>query len=92
MTKINLLPCLYNKSSLLFELCHTETCSFIFFSAIKPFFALMLVNGNVELHINPVDGASTRKTVMKSSTGTYSDGQEHSVILLRNKRYLPLLL
>lgn len=51
-----------------------------------PFFALMLVNGHVELHINPVDGASTRKTVIKSPTGTYSDGQEHSIILLRNKR------
>ncbi|XP_069813854.1 laminin subunit alpha-1 isoform X1 [Dendropsophus ebraccatus] len=51
-----------------------------------PFFAIMLVNGHIELHINPMDGASTRKVVVKSPTGTYSDGQEHSLILLRNKR------
>ncbi|KAM9308338.1 laminin subunit alpha-1 [Gastrophryne carolinensis] len=51
-----------------------------------PFFAIMLVNGHIELHINPVNGASTRKAVIKSPSGTYSDGQEHSIILLRNKR------
>ncbi|KAG8442156.1 hypothetical protein GDO86_011091 [Hymenochirus boettgeri] len=51
-----------------------------------PFFALMLVNGHIEAHINPMDGASTRKLIIKSPTGTYSDGQEHSIILIRNKR------
>ncbi|XP_063307614.1 laminin subunit alpha-1 isoform X1 [Pelobates fuscus] len=54
--------------------------------AIMPFFALMLVNGHIELHINPVDGASTRRVTLKSPSGTYSDGQEHSVIIIRNKR------
>ncbi|XP_072008302.1 laminin subunit alpha-1 [Engystomops pustulosus] len=54
--------------------------------AQTPFFAIMLVNGHIELHINPMDGASTRKAVVRSPTGTYSDGQEHSIILLRNKR------
>ncbi|CAJ0966335.1 unnamed protein product, partial [Ranitomeya imitator] len=54
----------------------------------QPFFAIMLVNGHIELHINPMDGASTRKLVVKSITGTYSDGQEHSLILHRNKRQM----
>uniref|UniRef100_A0A8C3XG57 Laminin subunit alpha-1 n=1 Tax=Cyanoderma ruficeps TaxID=181631 RepID=A0A8C3XG57_9PASS len=31
--------------------------------------------------------ANTRKVVLQSANGTYSDGQEHSVILIRNKRY-----
>ncbi|MEE6464431.1 hypothetical protein FKM82_006256 [Ascaphus truei] len=51
-----------------------------------PFFAIMLVDGHIEVHINPVDGASTRKVIVKSPTGTYGDGQEHSIILIRNKR------
>ncbi|KAG9479046.1 hypothetical protein GDO78_012615 [Eleutherodactylus coqui] len=51
-----------------------------------PFFAIMLVNGHIEFHIHPMDGASTRKVVVRSPTGTYNDGQEHSFILLRNKR------
>ncbi|KAM4688464.1 laminin subunit alpha-1 [Discoglossus pictus] len=54
--------------------------------AVMPFFAVMIVNGHIELHMNPVDGASTRKVTVKSPTGTYSDGQEHSIILIRNKR------
>ncbi|KAM4704989.1 laminin subunit alpha-1 [Rhinophrynus dorsalis] len=54
--------------------------------ALMPFFAIMLVNGHIEMHINPMDGASTRKLIIKSPTGTYSDGQEHSVIVIRNKR------
>ncbi|OCT76655.1 hypothetical protein XELAEV_18031856mg [Xenopus laevis] len=51
-----------------------------------PFFAIMLINGHVEVQINAVDGASTRKLLIKSPSGTYSDGQEHSIILIRNKR------
>ncbi|XP_068093303.1 laminin subunit alpha-1 [Hyperolius riggenbachi] len=51
-----------------------------------PFFALMLVNGHIELHMNPMDGASTRKVVIKSPAGSFGDGEEHSVIILRNKR------
>ncbi|XP_053570910.1 laminin subunit alpha-1 [Bombina bombina] len=54
--------------------------------AVLPFFAVMLVNGHIELHINPMDGASTRRVTVKSPSGTYSDGQEHSIILTRNKR------
>eukprot|EP00079_Xenopus_tropicalis_P016422 XP_004915294.1 PREDICTED: laminin subunit alpha-1 isoform X1 [Xenopus tropicalis] len=51
-----------------------------------PFFAIMLINGHVEVHINAVDGAGTRKLLIKSPSGSYSDGQEHSIILIRNKR------
>ncbi|KAM8966911.1 laminin subunit alpha-1 [Pelodytes ibericus] len=58
--------------------------------AVTPFIALMLISGHIELHINPVAGASTRKIVVKSPSGTYSDGQEHSVILIRNKRLVIL--
>uniref|UniRef100_A0A8C5PK68 Laminin subunit alpha-1 n=1 Tax=Leptobrachium leishanense TaxID=445787 RepID=A0A8C5PK68_9ANUR len=58
--------------------------------AVMPFFALILVNGHIEFHINPVDGASTRKTIMKSPSGTYSDGQEHFVIVNRNKRLVSI--
>ncbi|XP_069476798.1 laminin subunit alpha-1 isoform X2 [Ambystoma mexicanum] len=49
-----------------------------------PFFSVMLVSGNLEVHMNP--GTGTRKVVLKSASGTFSDGQQHSIILIRNKR------
>ncbi|XP_078543662.1 laminin subunit alpha-1 [Lissotriton helveticus] len=49
-----------------------------------PFFSIMLVAGNLEVHINP--GTGMRKAVLKSATGAYSDGQQHSIIVIRNKR------
>ncbi|XP_044514002.1 laminin subunit alpha-1 [Gracilinanus agilis] len=51
-----------------------------------PFFSIMLIDGDLEIYINPGDGMSTRKATLSSTTGTYSDGQEHSVVLIRNKR------
>ncbi|XP_043922451.1 laminin subunit alpha-1 [Protopterus annectens] len=53
-----------------------------------PFFAVMLIDGHIEVHVNAGDGTSTRKLLIKSSSGTFSDGQEHSVIFVRNKRSL----
>uniref|UniRef100_A0A8C3PRK5 Basement membrane-specific heparan sulfate proteoglycan core protein n=1 Tax=Calidris pygmaea TaxID=425635 RepID=A0A8C3PRK5_9CHAR len=53
-----------------------------------PFFSVMLVDGHLAVHINAGDRASTRKVILQSANGTYSDGQEHSVILIRNKRYM----
>ncbi|KAH0617809.1 hypothetical protein JD844_016413 [Phrynosoma platyrhinos] len=51
-----------------------------------PFFSIMLVNGHLAVHVNAGDRASTRKVLVAPDNGTYSDGQEHSVILTRNKR------
>uniref|UniRef100_A0A8C5X3Z9 Laminin subunit alpha 1 n=1 Tax=Malurus cyaneus samueli TaxID=2593467 RepID=A0A8C5X3Z9_9PASS len=53
-----------------------------------PFFSIMLIDGHLAVHINTGDRASTRKVVLQSANGTYSDGQEHSVILIRNKRII----
>uniref|UniRef100_A0A8C3KD52 Basement membrane-specific heparan sulfate proteoglycan core protein n=1 Tax=Calidris pygmaea TaxID=425635 RepID=A0A8C3KD52_9CHAR len=53
-----------------------------------PFFSVMLVDGHLAVHINAGDRASTRKVILQSANGTYSDGQEHSVILIRNKRVI----
>uniref|UniRef100_A0A8C3QB86 Laminin subunit alpha-1 n=1 Tax=Geospiza parvula TaxID=87175 RepID=A0A8C3QB86_GEOPR len=53
-----------------------------------PFFSIMLIDGHLAVHVNAGDRASTRKVVLQSANGTYSDGQEHSVILIRNKRII----
>ncbi|XP_010221580.1 PREDICTED: laminin subunit alpha-1, partial [Tinamus guttatus] len=53
-----------------------------------PFFSIMLIDGHLTVHVNAGDRASTRKVVLRSPNGTYSDGQEHSVILIRNKRII----
>uniref|UniRef100_A0A8C3R947 Laminin subunit alpha-1 n=1 Tax=Cyanoderma ruficeps TaxID=181631 RepID=A0A8C3R947_9PASS len=53
-----------------------------------PFFSIMLIDGHLAVHVNAGDRANTRKVVLQSANGTYSDGQEHSVILIRNKRII----
>uniref|UniRef100_A0A7M4EVN4 Laminin subunit alpha-1 n=1 Tax=Crocodylus porosus TaxID=8502 RepID=A0A7M4EVN4_CROPO len=53
-----------------------------------PFFSIMLIDGHLTVHVNAGDRASTRKVILQSANGTYSDGQEHSVILIRNKRMI----
>ncbi|EMP33411.1 Laminin subunit alpha-1 [Chelonia mydas] len=53
-----------------------------------PFFSIMLIDGHLAVHINAGDRASTRKIILQPANGTYSDGQEHSVILIRNKRII----
>uniref|UniRef100_A0A803TMG9 Laminin G domain-containing protein n=1 Tax=Anolis carolinensis TaxID=28377 RepID=A0A803TMG9_ANOCA len=53
-----------------------------------PFFSIVLVNGHLAVHVNAGDRASTRKVLVQPDNGTYSDGQEHSVILTRNKRMI----
>ncbi|KFQ65922.1 Laminin subunit alpha-1, partial [Pelecanus crispus] len=53
-----------------------------------PFFSIMLIDGHLAVHVNAGDRASTRKVILQSANGTYSDGQEHSVILIRNKRII----
>ncbi|XP_060099959.1 laminin subunit alpha-1 [Heteronotia binoei] len=56
--------------------------------ALLPFFSIMLSDGHLAVHINPGDRGSTRKVIVQSTNGNYSDGQEHSVILTRNKRII----
>ncbi|XP_039610736.1 laminin subunit alpha-1 [Polypterus senegalus] len=51
-----------------------------------PFFAVMLIDGNVEIHMNSGEETTTKKVIIKSETGTFSDGQDHSIILHRNRR------
>ncbi|GAB0182708.1 laminin subunit alpha-1 [Grus japonensis] len=53
-----------------------------------PFFSIMLIDGHLAVHVNAGDRASTRKVVLQPANGTYGDGQEHSVILIRNKRII----
>ncbi|XP_067834515.1 laminin subunit alpha-1 isoform X2 [Heptranchias perlo] len=55
-----------------------------------PFFAIMIIDGHVEAHVNTGDGVNTRRVVAKAPSGTFSDGQEHSIILTRNKRVMTL--
>ncbi|XP_058133366.1 laminin subunit alpha-1 isoform X2 [Dasypus novemcinctus] len=53
-----------------------------------PFFSIMLIEGHVEVHVNSGDGTSLRRVLLHSPTGTYSDGQEHSISLIRNRRII----
>uniref|UniRef100_UPI00398EB503 laminin subunit alpha-1 n=1 Tax=Pristiophorus japonicus TaxID=55135 RepID=UPI00398EB503 len=55
-----------------------------------PFFAIMIIDGRVEAHVNTGDGVNTRRVVAKAPSRTFSDGQEHSIILTRNKRIMTL--
>ncbi|XP_019897237.3 laminin subunit alpha-1 isoform X2 [Esox lucius] len=60
--------------------------------ARQPFMAVMLVSGRLEVHINMVEGGSVHKVVVKSRTGSFGDGQEHSVILQRNRKIMTVLV
>uniref|UniRef100_A0A8B9K1Y3 Basement membrane-specific heparan sulfate proteoglycan core protein n=1 Tax=Astyanax mexicanus TaxID=7994 RepID=A0A8B9K1Y3_ASTMX len=52
----------------------------------QSFLAVMLVSGRLEVHVSVAEGAGVHKAVIKSQSGTFSDGEEHSLILQRNKR------
>ncbi|XP_076827529.1 laminin subunit alpha-1 isoform X2 [Brachyhypopomus gauderio] len=54
----------------------------------QSFLAVTLVSGRVEVQVAMVEGGGVHKAVVKSRNGTFSDGQEHSLILQRNKRTL----
>uniref|UniRef100_A0A673Z070 Laminin, alpha 1 n=1 Tax=Salmo trutta TaxID=8032 RepID=A0A673Z070_SALTR len=60
--------------------------------ARRPFLAVMLVSGHLEVHVNMVEGGSVHKVVVKSRSGSFSDGQEHSVILQRNRKTMTVLV
>ncbi|XP_078253630.1 laminin subunit alpha-1 isoform X4 [Rhinoraja longicauda] len=55
-----------------------------------PFLSIMIIDERVEAHVNTGDGVNTRRIVARSPSGTYSDGQEHSIILTRNRRIITL--
>nr|XP_036864248.1 laminin subunit alpha-1 isoform X1 [Manis javanica] len=57
-----------------------------------PFFSIMLIEGHVEVHVNSGDGTSLRRALLHSPTGTYSDGQEHSISLTRSGRIVTVQL
>ncbi|XP_055466158.1 laminin subunit alpha-1 [Psammomys obesus] len=57
-----------------------------------PFFSIMLIEGRVEVHISAGDGTSLRKAILLSPMGSYSDGQEHSISLVRNRRVITIQL
>ncbi|XP_053425182.1 LOW QUALITY PROTEIN: laminin subunit alpha-1-like [Nycticebus coucang] len=57
-----------------------------------PFFSILLIQGHVEVHISLGDRSSLRKALLHSPTGTYSDGQPHSISLVRNQRIITVKL
>lgn len=52
----------------------------------QPFLLVMLVSGSLEVHVGVAEGGAVHRAVVKSQNGSFSDGQEHSLILQRNKR------
>ncbi|XP_016118870.1 laminin subunit alpha-1-like, partial [Sinocyclocheilus grahami] len=52
----------------------------------QSFLLVMLVSGSLEVHVGVAEGGAVHKAVVKSQNGSFSDGQEHSLILQRNKR------
>ncbi|XP_012413663.1 laminin subunit alpha-1 [Trichechus manatus latirostris] len=57
-----------------------------------PFFAVMLIEGHVEVHVNSGDGTSLRRVLLHSPTGIYGDGREHSLSLVRKRRIITVQL
>ncbi|XP_075388834.1 laminin subunit alpha-1 isoform X1 [Tenrec ecaudatus] len=57
-----------------------------------PFFAIMLIDGHMEVHVNLEDGPSIRRALLISPRGTFSDGQEHSISLIRSRRVITVQL
>ncbi|XP_026645287.1 laminin subunit alpha-1 [Microtus ochrogaster] len=55
-----------------------------------PFFSIMLNEGRIEVHVNSGDGTSLRKALLHAPTGSYGDGQEHSISLVRNRRVITI--
>nr|XP_035961897.1 laminin subunit alpha-1 isoform X1 [Halichoerus grypus] len=54
----------------------------------QPFFSIMLIGGHIEVHVNSGDGTSLRRALLRAPKGTYGDGQEHSISLIRTGRVI----
>ncbi|XP_048872059.1 laminin subunit alpha-1-like isoform X2 [Brienomyrus brachyistius] len=57
----------------------------------QPFLAVALASGQLEAHVSAGEG-DAHKVVLQSSTGTFSDGQKHSLILQWQNRTVTLLV
>ncbi|XP_056099529.1 laminin subunit alpha-1 [Rhinichthys klamathensis goyatoka] len=58
----------------------------------QPFLIVMLASGLVEVHVGVAEGGAVHKAVVQSQNGSFSDGQEHSLVLQRNKRSISVLV
>ncbi|XDV48183.1 hypothetical protein PO909_017644 [Leuciscus waleckii] len=58
----------------------------------QPFLLVMLASGLVEVHVGLAEGGAVHKAVVQSQNGSFSDGQEHSLVLQRNKRSISVLV
>ncbi|XP_044239068.3 laminin subunit alpha-1 isoform X2 [Ursus arctos] len=54
----------------------------------QPFFSIMLIEGHIEVHVNSGDGTSLRRALLRAPKGTYGDGREHSISLIRTGRVI----
>uniref|UniRef100_A0A8C9AUH6 Laminin subunit alpha-2 n=1 Tax=Prolemur simus TaxID=1328070 RepID=A0A8C9AUH6_PROSS len=57
-----------------------------------PFFSILLIEGHIEVHVSLGDGASLRKALLHAPTGPYSDGQPHSISVVRKQRIITVQL
>ncbi|XP_016296227.1 laminin subunit alpha-1-like [Sinocyclocheilus anshuiensis] len=58
----------------------------------QPFLVVMLLSGSLEVHVGGAEGGAMHRAVVKSQNGSFSDGQEHSLILQRNKRSIAVFV
>ncbi|XP_042555133.1 laminin subunit alpha-1 [Dipodomys spectabilis] len=57
-----------------------------------PFYAILLNEGHVEVHISLGNGGSLRKALLHAPRGSLDDGDEHSISLVRNRRIITVQL
>ncbi|XP_052398153.1 laminin subunit alpha-1 isoform X2 [Carassius gibelio] len=58
----------------------------------QSFLLVMLESGSLEVHVGVAGGGAVHRAVVKSQNGSFSDGQEHSLILQRNKRSITVFV
>nr|KAF6422582.1 laminin subunit alpha 1 [Rousettus aegyptiacus] len=57
-----------------------------------PFFSIMLIEGHIEVHVDSGDGTGLRRALLRAPTGTFADGQGHSISLIRSGRIITIQL
>ncbi|KAM7125254.1 laminin subunit alpha-1 isoform 2-T3 [Molossus nigricans] len=57
-----------------------------------PFFSILLIEGHIEVHVSAGAGPSLRRAVLRAPTGSYGDGQAHSVSVTRSGRIITVQL
>ncbi|XP_039701762.1 laminin subunit alpha-1 isoform X1 [Pteropus medius] len=57
-----------------------------------PFFSIMLIEGQVEVHVDSGDGTGLRRALLRAPAGTFGDGQGHSISLIRSGRIITVQL